>query len=260
MVAGRRAVSIADGGSWVFNRMALRYHDRPAYPAALVDAIFALANAVGPRLVDLGAGIGHLAIPLAARGLHVTAVEPAIAMLQRLNEAARAQEPVEAGPRGTVAAVHAAAESLPLPDGSADSALIADALHFIDADLLPVELRRVLSPRGALAIVLSEYAPTPFMNGVVAAMEASAPRRPRDMSQAALQIFRSARVPLQREEVFLDETPLDLEGLARVMQTISFIGPAMNEAVSAALRERLSAVPGPRVWARRFRLLTGRRA
>lgn len=250
VVTGRRGVSVQDASAWVFNRMAGTYDARPAYPSALVDAIAALASRVGPRVLDLGAGIGHLALPLAARGLEVTAVEPAVAMLERLLHAAHAA-------RHRVLGVHAAAEALPLPDGSADLALVADALHFIDADLLPAELRRVLMPRGALAVVLADYADTPFMAGVVAAMEASAPRRPRDMNQAAIQVFAAAGVPLTEEAVFLDETPVTPGELERIVRTISFIGPAMNAGVWARFTERLHAVPGPRVWSRRFRLLSG---
>jgi SAM-dependent methyltransferase len=251
VVSGRRTVSIHDAASWVFNRMAHLYDGRPPYPEALVTALAELSERTGPRVLDLGAGVGHLALRLAARGLDVAAVEPAIAMLERLERAA-----VVGGHR--VRAIHAAAEALPLPDHGIDVALVADALHFIDADLLPVELRRVLAPRrSGVAIVLCEYANTPFMNGVVAAMEASAPRRPRDMNQAALQIFSAARVPIEGEAVFTDETPVDLDALERLVKTISFIGPAMNAEIFAAFRERLHAVPGPRVWARRFRLLQG---
>jgi ubiquinone/menaquinone biosynthesis C-methylase UbiE len=230
--------------------MAHLYDERPPYPAELVEALVELSERTGPRVVDLGAGVGHLALPLSARGLDVTAVEPAVSMLERLEGAALA-----GGHR--VRAVHATAEALPLPDHSVDVAVVADALHFIDADLLPVELRRVLAPRSAVAVVLCDYADTPFMNGVVAAMEASAPRRPRDMSQAAIQIFSASRVPLDGEAVFSDETPIDLDGLERLVKTISFIGPAMNAEIFAGFRERLRAVPGPRVWSRRFRLLSG---
>src|SRR5690606_12251486 len=98
---------------------------RPAYPAALVEALAELAQP-GGRVLDVGAGIGHLALPMAGRGLDVTAVEPAIAMLERL-EAQAAEE------GRNVRALHATAESMPVADASFDLAVVADALHFLDA-------------------------------------------------------------------------------------------------------------------------------
>src|SRR5690349_2016458 len=90
-MAGRRKVRVEDSSAWVFNRMADVYSARPPYPLALLDGLVELAGAAGARVLDVGAGIGHLALPLAARGLHVTAVEPARAMLNELEASARAR-------------------------------------------------------------------------------------------------------------------------------------------------------------------------
>ena len=43
--------------------MADVYDARPAYPNGLIDALAELAR--GRRVADLGAGIGHVALPLA---------------------------------------------------------------------------------------------------------------------------------------------------------------------------------------------------
>lgn len=91
MALGRRGgMVVSDESAWVFNRMADVYHARPAYPAALIDALATLAvpRRGGARL-DLGAGTGHLALPLLARGFEVTALEPARAMLERLQQNAQ---------------------------------------------------------------------------------------------------------------------------------------------------------------------------
>jgi ubiquinone/menaquinone biosynthesis C-methylase UbiE len=251
MVASRRSVGIHEPSEWVFNRIAAVYDGRPPYPTLLIDALAELAKP-GARILDVGAGTGHLALPLSARGFDVVAVEPAEAMLARLRDAA-----ATLGTR--VTSIHAAAETLPLEDRSADLIVVADAVHFIDAELGGRELARVLRPGGAMAIITSEPADTPFMNAVVRTMEEAAPRRPRDMSRAIVQFLSMATTKTLPTRVFIDETPVDDAALTRILASISFIGPAMNEARTAAFVEKLRALPGPRIWARKLSLLAGRR-
>ncbi|HVR01579.1 MAG TPA: class I SAM-dependent methyltransferase, partial [Polyangia bacterium] len=163
MSLGRRKVRLNDASRWVFNRMADVYDARPPYPAALVDALAALAPA-GGHVADLGAGTGHLALPLAARGLEVTAVEPARDMLERLRVAASA--------RGlAIRAEHATAEATPLAARSIDLVVVADALHFIDAELVARESARILRRGGALAVVTAALADTPYMRAVRAVID-----------------------------------------------------------------------------------------
>jgi SAM-dependent methyltransferase len=173
-------------------------------------------------------------------------------MLERLRENAEARS-LE------VLALHAAAESLPLVNGSVDLVLIADALHFIDTELAAREIRRVLVPRGVLALVTCELTPTPFMRALVRLMEESAPRRPRALAARAAQLGSIAQAPLQHERHFQDETPLSPEGLERMLASISFIGPAMNSARTTAFRGRLHALGLPAIWARTFCLRWGTR-
>lgn len=248
---GRRKVDIGDASAWVFNRMADVYDARPAYPRALVDELVRLAGP-GGRVLDVGAGIGHLALPLAERGLVVSAVEPAEAMLARLRM--RAEE------RGlAISALHGAAESLPVAAGAFELGVVADAVHFLDAELTGLELGRVLAPGGALALLTCELADTPFMRSVVNLMEASAPRRPRHVQRLIAQVAGCAGVALGEPQVFRDDVPVDPATLERIVRSISFIGPAMNAERFALFRERLHALPGPAVWARTFTLQSGRR-
>jgi ubiquinone/menaquinone biosynthesis C-methylase UbiE len=250
MSLGRRKIKLADERAWVFNRMADVYDARPAYPPALIDALADLL-APGARVLDVGAGIGHLALPLAARGYAVTAVEPAIEMLTRLRQ--------EQTRRGlTLETLHAQAEALPLADASAELAVIADALHFLDAERTGQQLSRVLVPHGALALITCDFADTPFMAALTQLMHEAAPRRPRVVSGALAQLSAVAGVSLTQLAIIEDDTPLDPPELERLLRTISFIGPAMNPPRFAAFTERVRSLPAPS-WARRFTLRCGRR-
>lgn len=253
MSLGRRKVGLEDQSRWVFNRMAPFYAARPAYPAELIDALARLAGPVGSRVGDLGAGVGHLALPLAERGYEVVAIEPAQAMLAQLRAAA-----TEKGL--ALRALHAAAEALPLEQASLDLVIISDALHFLDTELTARQIARVLAPGGALALVTCGFGQTPFMRGMVRLMEEAAPRRPRPLTQSIVHLSALSGVPLTDERRFHDETPIDHPTLERILRSISFIGPAMNAARFAALRERVHALPEAPVWARTFVLRSGRRS
>ena len=250
---GRRKVGLHDPDRWVFNKMAGAYASRPAYPAALIDAIASLAPpAGGSRVLDVGAGIGHLALPLAERGLEVTAVEPATEMLERLRSTA--------GERGlAIRNLHATAEDVPLPDASADLIVVADALHFLDAERSASEMARLLAPRGALAIVIAELGATPFMRALVDLMHEHAPRRPRRTEGTLAQVLALARVEPLEPLRFADATAVGERALEEILRSISFIGPAMSAERFAAFRAGLAAVAGPRIWSRSFTLHAARR-
>lgn len=252
MSLGRRNIGIHETSRWVFNRMADVYPARPPYPAALIEALAQLAGPAGSRIGDLGAGIGHLALPLAERGFHVVAVEPAQAMLDQLRAAA-----VDRGL--PLRAVHAAAEVLPLDDASLDLVVVADALHFLDAELTAREIARVLAPGGALGLVVCQLAETPFMRALGRLIDQAVPRRPRDLTQSIVHVSALTGVAFTDERRFHDETPVDHATLERILRSISFIGPAMHAARFAAFRQRVQALTEPPVWARTFILRSGRR-
>jgi ubiquinone/menaquinone biosynthesis C-methylase UbiE len=252
MVAGRRNIAVEDRAGWVFNRIAGVYDARPAYPRALLDAIAALVPA-GSRVLELGAGIGHVAIPLAERGFAVTAVEPAAAMLARLQTRALER-------RVALCALHATAEALPLGDRTHDLVVIADAIHFLNMELAAPEVARVLDERGALAIVTCEFADTPFMRGVAQIMQQAAPRRPRRVEPTIAQLASIAGISLLPPRGFEDRTPLEPSPLEAILRSISFIGPAMNPIRFADFRARIQALEHPPVWGRLFKLYHGCRA
>lgn len=252
MGLGRRGTPITDDSAWVFNKMADVYDARPAYPTALIDAIAQLAPSPRAHVGDLGAGIGHIALPLAQRGFQVTAVEPARAMLAQLQTHARIHGLV-------VETIHAAAEAIPVEAESFDVIVVADALHFLDAELTGIEVARVLDEQGTLAIITSELADTPYMNALVQLMEEAAPRRPRDTTQAIKQLAALSGLTVSEPLTFRDEVVVGLEQLQRILRSISFIGPAMNQDRFGAFWQRVTALSDAPVWTRSLTLRTARR-
>lgn len=250
MSIGRRKVTLDDASAWVFNRMVDPYEARPEYPAALIDQLAAPDPTA--QVLDVGAGLGHLALPLAQRGLTVTAVEPAVHMLQRLDDKARRANV-------TLTTLHAQAERLPLPDRSFDLVILADALHFLDSERTAQEIARVLTRDGTLAVLVCEFADTPFMNALQSIMEDAAPRRPRDTRQSLTELFATAGLRCPTPTVLVQEVDLDEPMLFGILGSISFIGPAMNSARTAAFRKRVLEISHPRRWARKLCLYTAKR-
>ena len=66
---------------WDYTTLADAYVQRPDYADAAIDAMLSIAGAeTGDTVCDVGAGVAHLTLMLAARGLEVVAVEPNDAM------------------------------------------------------------------------------------------------------------------------------------------------------------------------------------
>jgi SAM-dependent methyltransferase len=129
-------------------------------------------------VVDYGAGVGYLTLPLAAalpRG-RVVAVDMSAELLAELGERLRGRvnqvaapttdstmRTADGAPRTTdgaaaaderVELVHTTDNRVPLPDGSADAIVAVNLWHEIyDEPAALDELRRLLTPGGRLAIV-----------------------------------------------------------------------------------------------------------
>jgi SAM-dependent methyltransferase len=232
---GRRSVTLSDADRWVFNRLAPHYRARPPYPSSLADRLAELAGRPGGRVADLGAGTGDLAVPLAARGLAVTAVEPARAMLDVL--AARAAGATPPRP------VHAAAEATGLPCAAYDLVLLADAVQWVDPERAGREAARLLAPGGAAAVVEASFAATPFMAGLTALLARANPKaRPRPAGAARQLLALAAPAASVAEERFLQDAPLDDAALSPLVRSLSFAGPALAPAALEALVEEVRAL------------------
>ncbi len=121
---------------------------RPGYPPELFDYLLALAEVPGRPLdvVDIGAGTGQLTSGFVDRGCAVTAVEPDDRMREVLSGLPA---------RALSAAVAGSAESMPLPDGSADLVAGAQMWHWVDPTRAIPEVARVLRPGGTFSIIWS---------------------------------------------------------------------------------------------------------
>lgn len=237
----------------VFERLADDYRARPPYPEDLVARLSSLAG-VGRPVVDLGAGTGLLAAPLARYGHPVLAVEPARAMLAVCAEACAGLD---------VTPVLAPAEATGLGAVEAGLILLADAIHWVRPDAAGLEARRLLAPDGTAAVVVPESADTPFMRGVRELLLAFNPKaRSRPVEARVRQwLVVAAGTGRPTEERWEQTVTLGPEALARVVRSLSYGGPALGP---AALRRLLEAVDAlgqreGRAWARVLRLVWVRR-
>ena len=237
----------------VFERLADDYRARPSYPDALVARLSELAGP-GRPVVDLGAGTGLLAAPLARAGHPVLAVEPARAMLAVCTEACAGLP---------VTPVLAPAESTGLGDVAAGLVLLADAVHWIRPDAAGAEARRLLAPDGVVAVVAPEPLDTPFMRGLRGLLVASNPKAGSlTTASRTRQFLVLAAGPGRPEEERLEQrVVLGRETLRRVVRSLSYGGPALGPARLDRLLDEVEALAEreDREWARVLRLCWLRR-
>lgn len=252
MGLGRGSVTPQQAERWVYNRMVEAYAARPAYPGALIARLAELTGRTPSCIADVGAGIGHLSLPLAGCGHAVYAIEPAEAMLGELTQ--RAQLAGQA-----LSPLHAAAEDLPLAAASVDMVLVADALHFLDAHRAGREFGRVLRRDGVLAVVLVELGDSPYMQTLTGLMREAAPRRPKPTQAILSQLGKLCGVTLALDGQLEQTLPVDRSRLEQLLRSISFIGPAMLGARFEAFCARVHAIEQPACWHTMLRWYVGRR-
>jgi SAM-dependent methyltransferase len=119
---------------------------RPGYPEALIEVLWEHARLrPGDRALEIGAGTGQATIPLAARGLNITAVEPSSEMAAIIGRRLCA-----AGYEGRT--VVADFESARLDDASFELVYAATSWHWLDPQRRFGIAGRVVVPGGTLAV------------------------------------------------------------------------------------------------------------
>jgi ubiquinone/menaquinone biosynthesis C-methylase UbiE len=129
---------------WDYTTLADAYLKRPDYSDAAIDAMLKIAGAEKcDKFCDVGAGVAHLTLMLAARGLDVTAVEPNDAM--RANGIKRtASLPNVRWHEGTGEQTGQAAQAF-------DMVTFGSSFNVCDRPVALKETARILKPRGWFA-------------------------------------------------------------------------------------------------------------
>jgi SAM-dependent methyltransferase len=149
---------------------------RPGYPEAMFDDLTTLAGlAPGSRVLELGPGTGQATVPLARRGLQVTAVE----LGRGLAELARQNVAAYPG----VEIVTAAFEEWS-PTHEFDAVVAATSFHWLDSVLRLSKIETALRAGGALAVIATHHVAggtAGFFDDVQRCYETWMPGTPKDM-------------------------------------------------------------------------------
>ncbi len=151
---------------------------RPGYPEALYDDLISLCLTGPARVLEIGCGPATFTLPLARRGLHVTALEPGPDL------ARYAAGKLAPWPNARV--VTSSFEAFQEP-GSFDLLVAANSFHWLDPDNRWQRCAGLLTPTGHLALVWNRPVRTgAFQQAAEALYESLAPamvRRRQDSGQ-----------------------------------------------------------------------------
>ncbi|MDY6898368.1 MAG: class I SAM-dependent methyltransferase [Cyanobacteriota bacterium] len=201
---------------------------RPIYPDAVIDKI--LENFTSPNQIlaaDIGAGTGIAARQLADKGVNVTAVEPNSAM----REAAEKYQNVK-WKKGT-------AEATNLPDASVDLITCFQAFHWFNPQPTLLEFRRILKPKGRLAIVFQDINRDDEFTQAYGELisKAANNRPPTDFSSKIEPVRKSSDFEYIDCYKFPYQQELDLTSLIGLAKSVSFI--SSEETVQKQLVDNL---------------------
>lgn len=126
---------------WDYSSLAEAYLQRPDYASAAIDAVLSVSKMrPGNAVCDIGAGVAHLTLMLAARGLVVTSVEP--------NDAMRANGMKRTASIATVDWFEGTGEDTGRPSHTYDLVTFGSSFNVVDRPTALRETARILRPRG----------------------------------------------------------------------------------------------------------------
>lgn len=129
---------------WDYTTLADAYLKRPDYADAAIDAMLSIAGAEkGDKFCDVGAGVAHLTLMLAARGLDVIAVEP--------NDAMRANGKKRTASLKNVSWYEGTGEQSGQSQKTFDMVTFGSSFNVCDRQLALKEAARILKPHGWFA-------------------------------------------------------------------------------------------------------------
>lgn len=202
---------------------------RPSYPEAAIDVLLdGLGDPDEVTVADLGAGTGISARLLAARGVHVIAVEPNAPM-----RAAAEADPNVEWCAGT-------AEATGLDEAEVDLVTAFQAWHWFDHAKALDEIVRILRPGGRAAVVYNERDESdPFTAGYGELVRRFRTDETEQRRADALAAFESFDGWVTKRRIELrNEQSLDLEGVLARTRSSSYLptsGPRADE-LHAAIR------------------------
>lgn len=234
---------------------------RPVCPPQLFDDLIDLTGLrAGDRVIEIGCGTGQATVPLAERGLAVTAIELGAEL------AAIARRRLAGYPAAEV--VTCSFEDWQPTGGPADAVLAVSALHWIDPDLRYAKPAELLRAGGALAVAGCHWARPadagPFWTDVqqdyqAVGYEGAPPPPPEQIAERHL--------PAEAERFFVETgsrrypfrlgyTAADYLAILATQSGTRALGAARSAEFLGRVRRRLESLGWPELTATFVALLT----